>query len=85
MAARNERAEARAQAEAPRVLVLRALGLGDLLTAVPALRALRRAHPGHELVLAAPAWLADAVRATGCADRHLHLGGPGRDVPAHIP
>ncbi|QHF94748.1 glycosyl transferase [Streptomyces sp. NHF165] len=85
VAARNEKAEARAQAEAPRVLVLRALGLGDLLTAVPALRALRRAHPGHELVLAAPAWLADAVRATGCADRHLHLGGPGRDVPAHIP
>jgi ADP-heptose:LPS heptosyltransferase len=42
---------------APRLLVLRALGLGDLLTAVPALRALARAFPGHRRQLAAPAWL----------------------------
>lgn len=35
-----------------RIVVLRALGLGDLLTSVPALRALRDHHPGHELVLA---------------------------------
>jgi ADP-heptose:LPS heptosyltransferase len=40
----------------PRVLALRALGLGDFCTAVPAFRALRRAFPRHELVLAAPAW-----------------------------
>ena len=37
------------------VLVLRALGLGDLLTSVAALRGLRRAWPGARLVLAAPA------------------------------
>ncbi|MFI7496263.1 glycosyltransferase family 9 protein [Kocuria sp. M4R2S49] len=44
------------------VLVLRALGLGDALTAVAPLRGVRRMLPGHRIVLAAPsgpgAWLA---------------------------
>jgi ADP-heptose:LPS heptosyltransferase len=44
-----------------RLVVLRALGLGDLLTAVPALRALARAYPGHERVLLAPATLRPIV------------------------
>jgi ADP-heptose:LPS heptosyltransferase len=39
---------------AVRLVVLRALGLGDLLTAVPALRALARAYPDHERILLAP-------------------------------
>ncbi len=57
-----------------RVLVLRALGLGDLLTAVPALRGLRRAHPQARLELAAPAWLEPVARLTGTVDRFLPVG-----------
>jgi ADP-heptose:LPS heptosyltransferase len=49
----------------PTVLALRALGLGDLLTAVPALRALARAHPGHRHVIAAPAPLAPLAELAG--------------------
>ncbi|MCF6735118.1 glycosyltransferase family 9 protein [Blastococcus sp. KM273129] len=36
----------------PAAVVLRPLGLGDLLTGVPAIRAVRAAVPGHRLVLA---------------------------------
>ncbi|HEX8867830.1 MAG TPA: glycosyltransferase family 9 protein [Lentzea sp.] len=60
-----------------RILVLRALGLGDLLTAVPALRALRSAFPQTEITLAAPAWLGDAVERIEAVDRLLPTPGLG--------
>lgn len=49
-------------------MVLRALGLGDFLTAVPALRALAAAFPEHRRVLAAPAALEPLVRLSGAVD-----------------
>jgi ADP-heptose:LPS heptosyltransferase len=54
-----------------RVLLLRALGLGDFLTGVPAYRAVRRAFPAHWIVLAAPAALAELVPLTGAIDELL--------------
>ncbi|WP_433271936.1 glycosyltransferase family 9 protein [Actinosynnema sp. CS-041913] len=58
-----------------RILVLRALGLGDLLTAVPALRGLRREFPDAEITLSAPGWLADAVDRIGAVDHLLPTSG----------
>jgi ADP-heptose:LPS heptosyltransferase len=52
-------------------LVYRALGLGDFLAGVPALRMLRTALPDHRLVLAAPAPLAPLVDLCGVVDLQL--------------
>ncbi|MFE9201715.1 glycosyltransferase family 9 protein [Micromonospora sp. NPDC007230] len=57
------------------ILVLRALGVGDLATAVPALRGLRAGFPYRELVLAAPAWLAPLADLVGGIDRVLPTDG----------
>ena len=62
---------------APRLVVLRALKLGDFLTAVPALRALTRAFPGHERLLAAPAWLESLARHAGVVSRVVDTPGLG--------
>lgn len=62
----------------PPLLILRALGLGDLLTAVPALRALAAAFPERRRVLAAPAGLAPLVELIA-ADPHRP---PERAAPA---
>ncbi|MGC5360335.1 glycosyltransferase family 9 protein [Streptomyces sp. DT24] len=73
---------ARTRRTPPRVLVLRALGLGDLLAGIPALRGVRRAFPGHEIVLAAPESLRAPALATGAVDTLLPTRAPGRAVPS---
>lgn len=50
------------------LLVLRALGLGDLLAGVPALRGLRRRFPRHRLVLAAPRAVGEFLARRGVVD-----------------
>ncbi|MGE5635825.1 MAG: glycosyltransferase family 9 protein [Nocardioidaceae bacterium] len=62
-----------ALAHPPKLVVLRALGVGDLLTGVPALRALADAFPEHERVLAAPAPLAPLAALTGAVHRVEHV------------
>lgn len=52
----------------PTLVALRALGLGDFLTGVPALRALADAFPNHRLLLAAPRALAPLAALTGAVD-----------------
>jgi len=65
---------------APAVVVLRALGLGDLLTAVPALRALADAFPRHPRLLATPAALAPLARASGAVDEVVPAEGLGEPL-----
>jgi len=68
--------------------MLRALGLGDFLAGVPAYRAVRRAFPTHETVLAAPSALAPLVPLTGAIDTLLPVGElepvPWRGAPVDV-
>lgn len=65
----------------PAALVLRALQLGDLLVAVPALRAIRRALPDHRLVLATSGWLAPVVDLVGAVDDLLPVAALEEPLP----
>jgi len=67
-----------------RIVVLRALGLGDMLTVVPALRALRRSHPEHELVVLAPRAYEPLLAHARLADVVVDLYGKDR-FPRALP
>lgn len=65
------------------VLVLRALGLGDLLTAVPALRGIADRFRGHRRVLAAPVALEGIALLTGAVDEVVDTG-PLEPLPEDV-
>jgi ADP-heptose:LPS heptosyltransferase len=68
--------------DTPEFLALRALKLGDLLVAVPALHAIRRSRPDHRLVLAVPGWLEPIAELVGGID--VLWPTPGLDHPLGI-
>jgi ADP-heptose:LPS heptosyltransferase len=70
------------------VLALRALGLGDALTAVPALRGLKRLYPDRPLVLAGSEPVSSWLRRLGVVDDVIPTHGltgrpPGEGLGPH--
>jgi ADP-heptose:LPS heptosyltransferase len=59
------------------ILVLRALGLGDLLTGIPALHGVRRAYPDARVVLATPGRFRELAMLSGAVDEVAPTAGLG--------
>jgi ADP-heptose:LPS heptosyltransferase len=74
--ASSRRAPARGPSPGPVAVVLRPLGLGDLLTGIPAIRAVRAAVPDHRLVLATTTVLAPLAGLVDAVDEVL----PAREL-----
>ena len=66
------------------ILVLRALGLGDLATAVPAIRGLRAAFPAEPLALAAPAALTPLIELIGGVSAVIDTPGLDARLPGDL-
>jgi ADP-heptose:LPS heptosyltransferase len=66
------------------ILILRALGLGDLATAVPAIRGLRAACPAEPLALAAPAGLTPLIDLIGGVGAVIDTPGLDAALPAGL-
>lgn len=74
-------------ARRPTLLVIRPTGLGDLVMSLAALRALRRANPGHRMVLTCPEPLVPLAELAGVADgfvtERTDPGGTALDPARH--